>query len=195
MMETRCPEMEKYIIMGYEFDDKASADAAKNELEMISKIKSQGNMNNHKIALSVYNKLLEDNLFKTPIGLEYMRSLQKELLTVKTIDKSEIKAIKIKYETNSEQKPDRKITEYSKNTDKNKKAAQKYKDKFIKSLIVNIVLASIIVAMFLIVKYSHRFDEQAHRERIENEYISWEKDLKERESNIQQWELEHGQSR
>ena len=85
--------MEKYIIMGYEFDDKASADAAKNELEMISKIKSQGNMNNHKIALSVYNKLLEDNLFKTPIGLEYMRSLQKELLTVKTIDKSEIKAI------------------------------------------------------------------------------------------------------
>lgn len=187
--------MEKYIIMGYEFDDKASADAAKNELEMISKIKSQGNMNNHKIALSVYNKLLEDNLFKTPIGLEYMRSLQKELLTVKTIDKSEIKAIKIKYETNSEQKPDRKITEYSKNTDKNKKAAQKYKDKFIKSLIVNIVLASIIAAMFLIVKYSHRFDEQAHRERIENEYISWEKDLKERESYIQQWELEHGQSR
>ncbi len=56
--------MEKYVIMGYEFDNKASADTAKNELEMISKIKSQGNMSNHKIALSVYNKLLEDNLFK-----------------------------------------------------------------------------------------------------------------------------------
>ena len=90
--------MEKYVIMGYEFDNKASADTAKNELEMISKIKSQGNMSNHKIALSVYNKLLEDNLFKTPVGLEYLRSLQKELLAVKTIDKSEIKAIKMKDE-------------------------------------------------------------------------------------------------
>ena len=187
--------MEKYVIMGYEFDNKASADTAKNELEMISKIKSQGNMSNHKIALSVYNKLLEDNLFKTPVGLEYLRSLQKELLAVKTIDKSEIKAIKINDEKNSEQQPDKKITEYSKNTDKNKKAAQKYKDKFVKSLIVNIVLVIVIAAMFLIVKYSHRFDEQAFREQIENEYISWQNDLEERESYIQQWELEHGQSR
>ena len=95
--------MEKYVIMGYEFDNKASADTAKNELEMISKIKSQGNMSNHKIALSVYNKLLEDNLFKTPVGLEYLRSLQKELLAVKTIDKSEIKAIKINDEKNAGQ--------------------------------------------------------------------------------------------
>ena len=194
-METRYLEIEKYVIMGYEFDNKASADTAKNELEMISKIKSQGNMSNHKIALSVYNKLLEDNLFKTPVGLEYLRSLQKELLAVKTIDKSEIKAIKINDEKNSEQQPDKKITEYSKNTDKTKKAAQKYKDKFVKSLIVNIVLVIVIAAMFLIVKYSHRFDEQAFREQIENEYISWQNDLEERESYIQQWELEHGQNR
>ena len=95
--------MEKYVIMGYEFDNKASADTAKNELEMISKIKSQGNMSNHKIALSVYNKLLEDNLFKTPVGLEYLRSLQKELLAVKTIDKSEIKAIKINDENRGQE--------------------------------------------------------------------------------------------
>ncbi len=81
------------------------------------------------------------------------------------------------------------------NTDKTKKAAQKYKDKFVKSLIVNIVLVIVIAAMFLIVKYSHRFDEQAFREQIENEYISWQNDLEERESYIQQWELEHGQNR
>lgn len=187
--------MEKYIVMGYEFDNKASADAAKNELEMISKIKSQGNMNNHKIALSVYNKLLEENLFQTPVGLEYMRSLQKELLAAKTIDKSEIKAIKINNEKSNEPQPEKKITEFSKNTDKNKKDAQKYKEKFTGSLIVNIVLILVIAAMFLIVKYTHRFDEQAHRERIENEYIAWENDLKERESHIQQWELEHGRNR
>ncbi|MCI8668311.1 MAG: hypothetical protein HFI34_02120 [Lachnospiraceae bacterium] len=186
--------MEKYIVMGYEFDNKASAEAAKNELEMISKIKSQGNMNNHKIALSVYNKLLEENLFKTPVGLEYIRSLQKELLSVKNIDKSEIKAIKINNEKSSEQQPVKKITEFQKNTDKNKKDAQKYKDRFTKSLIANIVFVIIIAAMFLIVKYTHRFDDQAHRERIENEYISWENDLKERESYIQQWELEHGRN-
>lgn len=187
--------MEKYVVLGYEFDNKASADAAKNEMEMISKIKSQGNMNNYKIALSVYNKLIEQNLFKTQIGFEFMRTLQKELLAVKDIDKSEIKAIKISDEKDSAKKPDQKTTEYSKSIDKNKKIAQKYKDMFMKSLIVNIVFAIVIAAMFLIVKYSDRFDDQAHRERIENEYISWEKDLKERESFIQQWEQEHGQSR
>ena len=188
-------EMEKYVVLGYEFDNKASADAAKNEMEMISKIKSQGNMNNYKIALSVYNKLIEQNLFKTQIGFEYMRTLQKELLAVKDIDKSEIKAIKISDEKDRAKEPDQKTTEYSKSIDKNKKIAQKYKDMFMKSLIVNIVFAIVIAAMFLIVKYSDRFDDQAHRERIENEYISWEKDLKERESFIQQWEQEHGQSR
>lgn len=191
--------MEKYIVLGYEFDDKEAADLAKSEMEMISRIKSQGNMNNHKIALTVYNKLVDDNLFKTQVGLEYMRSLQKELLAAKDIDKNEIKAIRINLVTLLDEKDSSKennngIRDYRQNINKNKaeQDAKKYKEQFTKSLIVNLVFAAIIIAMILIVKYSDRFDVQAHRNKIENEYISWESKLQEQESSIQQWENEHG---
>ncbi len=189
--------MEKYIVLGYEFEDKESADLAKSEMEMISRIKSQGNMNNHKIALTVYNKLVDDNLFKTQVGLEYIRSLQKELLTAKDIDKNEIKAIQINTVTLPSEKDSSKqhnsgSREYKYNVNKMEQNAKRYKEQFTKSLIVNLVFAAIIIVMFLIVKFSDRFDVQAHRNKIENEYISWENELKERESSIEQWEKEHG---
>lgn len=186
--------MEKYNILGYEFENKEMAETAKSEMEMISRIKSQGNMNNHKIALSVYNKLVDENLFKTQIGYDYMRTLQKELLAANDIDNSVIKAIKISSNSENSSQKNKNRNEYRNHIDKNRaeKNAKKYKDQFMKSLIVNIVLAIVIAAMFLIVKLSDRFDVQAHRDRIENEYISWENELKERESYIQQWEKEHG---
>lgn len=186
--------MEKYLILGYEYEDKKLADAAKSEIEMVSRIKSQGNLDNYKIALSVYNKLVEDNVLKTQVGLEFLRTLQKKLLSEKKIDKSEIKPLKIFTENESSKSKNKVIDLYKDRIDTKKaeNSAKKYKDQFMKSISMNIVFAIVILSMILIVKYSARFDEQGYKDKIENAYISWENDLKERESFIQKWEIEHG---
>lgn len=183
--------MGKNVVMGYAFEEKTDATQAKKELELISNITKQDNLNNPKIALNVYNQLIEEKTFKTPVGIEFLRSLQKELLNIKSIDRDQICAIPVSVAQEEEPL----VGTHARRqmvVDSLKKSIEDYKEKYTRSMIVNFVLVAVIVGMFIILEVSQRFDEQAFRNSVENEYISWEAQLQERESAIQSKEAELG---
>lgn len=189
--------MNSNVIMGFEFQDEVSYNQAKNELEKILKIKGKCNIKNSKSLLLLYNRLIDENIFNTPVGMAYLRSIQKELYGRKDIDKQSIRNIpatvsgeteKRSRDFSDSQTVGENAAGNGKDTSKNRKKIGKYRDLYIKMLIVNIILVVTIAVMFVITKKSEKFDLDYYRESIENEYINWENNLKERESSLAEQE-------
>lgn len=189
------------VVVGYEFDNEDDYNVAKEELNYINEIKNNPkyiNDSGHKLEL--YNLLITKEKFKTPVGYEFLREIQKELYKNSAVNRESIKSIpykksekpvgiKEKSTTTVKSKEISKNTSYEKNNNsKTYKNYLKYKDLYIKMLIVNIVLILTIVTMFVISRTSKKFDADYYRESIENDYVNWDKALTERESALNEKE-------
>ena len=215
----------KNVIMGFEFNNEENFNMAKKELDYTMHINENLNNLSSEKTLELYNKLIDDKLFKTPIGMEFLRKLQKKLFNDKTIDNSKIKSIpaiiyteeatdnldksnrrdrknsgnsnnnnninnsnvsnnKSSKSSNNKKNTVSKENNTRANSSGNKGKNNKYKDLYIKMLIINLALVITIVVMFVITKRADKFDEDYYRESIENEYVSWQKALEEKESSI-----------
>lgn len=175
------------VIMGFSFETEEEYALAKKELEYIGKIDEGVKTNNPEHLLEIYNKIIQDGIFKTPVGMEYLRNIQLRLSKNSQIDNSQIQnipAIVYKKDVRLPQKQNH----IDSNKNDKKRNGNKYKDYYIRMIIVNITLVIIIAIMFIISHNSKKFDEDYYRESIENEYISWEKSLQERESVLNESE-------
>ncbi|MBQ3546813.1 MAG: hypothetical protein IJA34_17785 [Lachnospiraceae bacterium] len=180
--------MKDFVVMGYEFDNEKAYLAAKQEMEDILQLKIDYDVKTYNGYLEFYNSILDNKLNKTPIGIEYVRNMQRELLK-NTKDKSNIRNIIITDSLNEneikEKVISRKKHEKFKNLEKN---LTKYKDLYVKMIIVNVILVATIIVMFIMSEKSEKYDLDYYRESIENEYLDWENNLKERESSIADYE-------
>lgn len=183
------------IVVGFQFNDEASSKKALQELNAILKIKEKKSSLSADKKLALFNQLIDENYFSTPVGFEFLRESQKELFEDKTIDSNKIKAIPVLIkETHKEEN----VVHKQVNTDISKQDSNinsrhnsknsKYKERFVKSMIINIVFALVILIMFVITQHAKKYDLNYYRESVENEYINWENDLKERESIINEKE-------
>lgn len=174
------------IIMGYEFENEDEYLIAKKEFDYINKINDNIKWDNPENVLELYNKIISDEMFKTPVGIEYLRNIQIKLTKNNRIDKEKIKSIPVVVYKKDRDKSN--ITVKAGTTGKASAHNSKYKDLYIKMLIVNAVLVFTIIIMFVISHNAKKFDEDYYKESIENEYISWEKSLQEREAAINEQE-------
>ena len=79
--------MKDFVVMGYEFENEKAYLAAKQEMEDILQLKIDYDVKTYNGYLEFYNSILDNKLNKTPIGIEYVRNMQRELLK-NTKDKS-----------------------------------------------------------------------------------------------------------
>lgn len=177
--------MNDKVIMGFEFKDEFSYNQAKDELEKIQKIKGDYNIKDIGQLLSLYNRLIDEEVYQTPVGITFLKTIQKELYGKANTLKQSIRNIPAaSYDSNAKGGGLK-----GGDTQKTKKGAVgKYKDLYIKMLIINVVLVVTIGVMFVITKHSEKYDLDYYRESIENDYINWENNLKEREAALTQQE-------
>ncbi|MGN0513097.1 MAG: hypothetical protein ACI4GD_02375 [Lachnospiraceae bacterium] len=71
---------EKYIVEGYEFDNIEDANVAKKELEAVKYLSKKTSESTPQACLKIYDKIVEQNLFKTAIGLDFLHALEEYLL-------------------------------------------------------------------------------------------------------------------
>ena len=181
-----------YNVDGFCFEDEATAELAKKEEEGIRFIKERTALDNSEVVFKLYKKLLEQNLFVTPVGTRFMLELQNVLLASPFIPKEEIPPIKvssmvIKQEVEEEEKnPVAKIT---KTVDK--KVSGDYKRPFYIAVFFAIIFAVSVIGMFIITEISgNSVNIINYREEILNEYSGWEADLQEKELELKEWEAE-----
>lgn len=189
-----------YNIDGFLFEDEATAELAKNELEGIRFIKERTALDNAEVVLKLYNKLLEQKLFVTPVGIRFMVELQNVLLNSTFVAREEILPIEV-----SSMVLNKELTSGETETTKKglvanvKKAAKKvddkvegnYKKPFYVALFFAIVFAVSVMGMFVITKVSaNNINIINYRNEILNEYSTWEQELQEKEAELKAREAE-----
>ena len=180
-----------YNVDGFLFEDEATAELAKNELEGIRFIKERTALDNSEVVLKLYNKLLEQKLFVTPVGIRFMLELQNVLLNSAFVAPEDIAPIEVSdIVTKKEVIPeDKKISK--KGSKPKTKSAGDYEQPFYIALFFAVVFAVCVVGMFIITKVSgNNVNIINYRNEILNEYSAWEHELEEKEAELKAWEAE-----
>ena len=181
--------MDMYTVDGFIFEDEEMAKIARKEEEGIRFIKQRTALDNPEVVLKLYNKLLEQELFVTPVGIRFLTELQNILLTSVYIAREEITPIPVK-ETHVEKEVPV-SAEASKSTQPVKvaKADGKYKKAFYVSTFFAVIFAVSVMGMFIINALSgNNVNIINYREQLLNEYSSWENELKTEEERLERWE-------
>ncbi len=185
----------EFIVDGYVFSNKAEATEAENELKGIEYVKERTDMNNPKLVLNVYNKIIDKNLFKTPIGYKFLKELQDTLIADESIDNSMVKnIISPNFHSIEHVFTDRDAIKLEKKRAKHaltKEDKLTYKSKFFNSIVINILLVIAIIAIFIItanskntniINYKSRLD--AANKQSEDSLAKWNATLLTKESEL-----------
>ena len=184
---------DKSVIDGFSFADDADISLASSEIEKIKYIAGRMNMDNPKGVFAVYDKLITSGIFVTPVGYEYLRTLQNYLYKSRDIPDEAIKEIPVPISytralnLRSEEREEKMSAQREART-----LRKTFKNEYKVSLIVNIILVIMVIAMFIITLKADNPNMINYRTAILNQYSEWEQELNEREAAVKQKELELG---
>ena len=174
------------VVSGFAFYSEKDAKLAEQERQKIAYLDKRIDRSDPESVLVIYKKALEERVFRTPVGLEYLRELQMELQSAKEQLGEEIPPIPLWTnfaDIRGKTAPTRRrIQPPDENTNKN--AA------FRLSLVMNIVMIVAIIAMFIITLNSDQPNILNYEKNIQNKYAAWEQELTEREQTIREKERE-----
>ncbi len=165
---------------GILIENELTAIQARKEEEGIRYIKERSALNNPASVLKLYNTLLAQKLFVTPVGFRFLLELQGILLASKEIMKDEIAVLN---------PGDFGILPEAKEEPKKKKGIKNYKKAFHIALFFAIVFGISVAGMFVIAKLSdNNVNILNYRNEIINEYEDWQQELEAREDKLKTWE-------
>ena len=137
--------------------------------------------------LHVYDKAIQEQLFKTPVGLLYLKKLQDFLLKQPKIDPERVKAIPL-YDTYAEIQ--QKTSEPNKSNPQRIRQREQQKARFQISVVLNVLLVLAIISMFWISFSSDQPNIFNYERALQDKYASWEQELTAREQAVREKERE-----
>ncbi|MCM1058639.1 MAG: hypothetical protein NC517_13710 [Firmicutes bacterium] len=173
---------------GYRFYTERDAQLAAAELKKIEYLEARIDYSRPDSILTVYEKTIHERIFRTPVGLQYLRELREYLLKWPEIDPESVPDIAL-YNTFSGE-----VRE--KNTPvRNRIKAQDAKKSgersgFMISVILNVLLAITVICMFTMTLRSDNPNVLNYERVITDRYAQWEQDLTDRENYIREKERE-----
>lgn len=185
---------EKYVVDGYCFKTKEEAAIAINEIEGIEYLRKRTNFKNPQNVLAVYDKIIDKELFKTPIGYGFLRELQQILYNSSDIEQDRIRSIPVAgtagaKDKKSKSKKKKKLYLMPEEQEKN------YKNKITNLIILNVFFVIALVVVIIITNNSDNTNILNYRERLEREYnekedelAAWDSQLREKEHQLNEKE-------
>ena len=178
-------------IDGFTFSDEEDVALVESEIARIKYLSDKMNMNNASGVFAVYDKLVQGGLFVTPIGYEYLRTLQDFLYKSPDIPDDAIRSIPVAI-SYTEAIGKRNAERDEKMERSRRKFKKTFRNEYKISLIANFILIVLVIAMFVITLKADNPNMINYRTAILNEYSEWEQDLTEREREVRQKESELG---
>ncbi len=176
-----------YIAGGFAFFAKEDAGQAEEELKKIKYLEEKMDYSQPEVILRVYEKAIRERVFSTSAGLVFLKKIQDYLKQSPQLAGREIPAIP-PY-----------MTSMSKQREKTSPARKRVKPSVSKekqsavlpcSIILNILLAIAIMAMFVITLNADEPNVLNYERALQDKYASWEQQLTEREQAVRARELE-----
>lgn len=189
-------EKEDWIVNGFQFGSEADAKQAQLEEQKIIKLEEKMNYKNPDIVLMIYKKALDNRIFKTLVGYEYLRKLQK-YLTDNPFVREPVKPIPVPGVFNVQDFTSAKRAIRNANAEVEKvKRMQRESEAFFSrkmSIYVNILLLILVIVMFVLTLTSNRPNILNYENNLQNKYAAWEQELKEREAAVLEREKQQDQ--
>lgn len=192
---------EGFLVEGYRFYSKDEAEKASRELAKIKVLDEKLDADDYEAVKALYLKALSQQAFETQIGFDYLRNIQRYLISKRVLKPEENplpvyyskmmqeeEVLHIKEEYQAFEKNLREETQ--KQIDKEKELADKAKSKCRTFMILTGVLAVMVAGMFLITLTGKNENILNYKNVIINRYAEWEQELTEREAVIRQKEAE-----
>ena len=193
---------ETYEAGGFVFRTKKEAELAQREIEGTKYLRQKLDMENPNAVFSIYQNLIEQDLFETPVGYCFLKELRDYLLMIPAISNEEVLAIPIRYpQTEEEEKKQkkeqkkeeqRKERQREKEKAKNKKEQEKegknYKGRCQFFMVTSLILLISVVSMMLLAATSDNVNILNYENKLIDKYSSWEQELEEREQAVKEQE-------
>ena len=183
-------EVKKHMVGGYEFNTKEDAQLAKDELNAIKYVSAKTNTKDPKQVYNLYNKIIERKLFSTQIGMNYLKQLQTFLYKSSEIPNDKIQPIPINADTQEALYKRKEQLEFKSELRNLSIQVAKYRNNFIRAMVLNIILVIVIIAMFVILKTSSNPNILNYEVTIQNRYAQWQQELQSEEASLKAREHE-----
>ncbi len=181
-------QKDEYQVDGYLFVSKEDRDLALEEKQKIDYFEEKTKGKNKTMMLNLYDSILDQKLFKTPVGFEYLRKLREELIT-DGYEESQIRPIPL-YRNYSYKTGEEIDVSYVKRRVKPSSRKEKKAGYLQISVCFNLLLTLLVIMMFVITMKSDNPNILNYKNQILNEYASWEQELTERENRVREKERE-----
>ena len=193
---------ETYEAGGFVFRTKKEAELAQREIEGTKYLRQKLDMENPNAVFSIYQNLIEQDLFETPVGYCFLKELRDYLLMIPVISNEEVLAIPIRYpQTEEEEKKQKKEQkkeeqrkerqkekEKAKNRKEQKKEGKNYKGRCQFFMVTSLILLISVVSMMLLAETSDNVNILNYENKLIDKYSSWEQELEEREQAVKEQE-------
>ncbi len=179
---------EKFIVGGYEFLSENDAQKAEMDLSKIRVLEARVKASKPANIKAVYEKSIENKIFKTPIGWGYLIGLREKLLE-SGYTEEDLTPIPLNVSMTRHSALD------TLNVKQRIMPAEPKKGvnfRLIFSIILNIVLVILVGLMFYVATTSETDNIINYRKNITNRYSSWEQDLTDREKAVREAEKKLG---
>ena len=183
-------------VQGFRFSTLADAKTAEEEYKKMVYIRQRMNKDNPEEVLAIYDKMIENGLFVTPVGVDFLMRIREYLVDCGQIEYERIRPIetgslftqRARNEARAEARP--RVT--TNLTEENRDLKRKYHI----ALAAAIVSFVLVIAMFIVAKTSDNPNIINYKEALENQYAEWDEALTEREAAVREREeaLKNGEN-
>lgn len=180
-------QTEGLIAAGYAFLNEEDARRAANEEKRINQLEEKLDYSKPESILLIYRKAIQERVFKTPVGIQYLKKLQSYLLEREEIDQEKILPIPL---YTSFESALRENTTPARIRVKPAPAKKKQSQLLPISMVLNVALVCAVLAMFFIALNSKQPNLINYETALVNKYSQWEQELTQREQVVREKERE-----
>lgn len=189
-------EEKEKVVGGFYFAEEKMAELARHEAEGVAYIRSRTDLQNPEMVQKLYHRVLEENVFETPIGMTFLKEIRDYLSMIPGIDQRELAAIDTaKFEHAAKPEPVKKEKKEEFRKEKNGEQERRLKRmrKGIRfSVLCNLFLFIVALGMIFLNLSSSRPNILDYENKLLNQYAGWEQELSDREELLRQKEQELG---
>lgn len=180
-------EKEELIVGGYYFGSFDDAKQAQREIKNSEYLNDRVMSMNLKQKKAIYDKMLDEKVFKTPVGWEYLKYLR-NLLEEDGMDMTQVRPIPlyITFTSKQDNKSYDHVARFHVNTGKSEFI--KLKERSNVYLMVIFVLIVLVIGMFGITLTSSTPNIINYKTLIVDQYSSWEEALNQKEAELNERE-------
>ena len=177
---------DKPVANGFNFISAEDAGLAETEGKKADYFRKKVNKKDIKGLLAVYNKILDEKVFQTPVGWEYLRELQENLRTAGAGEES-IRPIPlfVSFAHKNSGETDNHIVKQRIRPAAQKR--QRIKPLWV-SVLLNVLLVILVLSMFAITLQSDNPNILNYQKALTTQYAQWEQELSEREQALRERE-------